>query len=114
MKPDPFVSPSWQEQAACRGVPDPDIFFPKIGPAPAAKAICAGCPVAVDCLNFALAQPIDPSGIWGNTNREERKELRRGRPRHRKPINHGTEGGAAAHRRRGEKPCAACLQAGAL
>jgi hypothetical protein len=28
-----------------------------------------------------------------------------------RPIDHGTIGGAAAHRRRGERPCALCLDA---
>lgn len=32
-------------------------------------------------------------------------------PRNRLPVDHGTEGGYKAHRRRGEQPCSLCAEA---
>ena len=43
-----------------------------------AKAICAGCPVRLDCLIFAL-EANQQFGIWGGYDEEERRELRRRR-----------------------------------
>lgn len=40
----------------------------------AAKAICAGCPVKRDCLNFALDNDID-SGVWGAATFDERVRI---------------------------------------
>jgi WhiB family transcriptional regulator, redox-sensing transcriptional regulator len=50
---------SWRESATCRSY-DPEFFFPngKTGRDhrryPAAKAVCAACPVRAGCLAFAL------------------------------------------------------------
>ena len=73
---------SWAEQAACRtSAVDPEIFFPvsESGLAArqvaAAKAVCAECPVAGDCLAWALR--AEAAGIWGGTTPEERRLLRR-------------------------------------
>jgi WhiB family redox-sensing transcriptional regulator len=44
----------------------------------AAKAICARCPVAADCLAWALGAG-EPAGIWGGTTPEERRLSRRAR-----------------------------------
>ena len=41
-----------------------------------AKAICAGCPVVLQCLQAALAE--NEYGIWGGTTMEERATMRRG------------------------------------
>jgi WhiB family transcriptional regulator, redox-sensing transcriptional regulator len=72
---------SWIDRAACRadGV-DPDLFFPVsesgLGArqVAAAKAVCAKCPVAADCLAWALRG--EPAGIWGGTTPDERRALR--------------------------------------
>jgi WhiB family redox-sensing transcriptional regulator len=85
---------TWTEQAACRdpGV-DTEVFFPlsESGPAlreiAAAKAICARCPVAADCRDWAFRSGED-AGIWGGTTPAERRLLRRGR--------HGDHAPAAA------------------
>lgn len=76
----------WTEDAACRGV-DPEVFFPIAtdGVAgdqevAAAKAVCARCPVAADCLAWAL-RAGEAYGVWGGTTPGERRELRRGHPR---------------------------------
>jgi WhiB family redox-sensing transcriptional regulator len=71
----------WRAQAACSDV-DPDLFFPVgvTGPAvsqiAAAKEVCAGCPVAAECLEFAISTNQE-YGIWGGTSEEERRVLRR-------------------------------------
>lgn len=69
----------WRDLAACRGV-DPDLFFPVGTTGPAleqvqqAKAVCATCPVARDCLRFAVSTGQE-YGIWGGTTGEERRAL---------------------------------------
>lgn len=59
--------------AACRNA-DPELF----SPAPtdqrainAARAVCAHCPIRLDCLAVALATP-DAQGIWGGLTQTER------------------------------------------
>lgn len=59
---------------------DTAVFFPEQGAnlkfrIEAAKAICSGCPVAKECLAFALKN--SEMGIWGGTTDEDRKRLRR-------------------------------------
>ena len=56
---------------------DPAVFFPIKGGSPrAAKAICARCPIAADCLRDALDDP-SLEGVWGGTTEREREHLRR-------------------------------------
>jgi WhiB family redox-sensing transcriptional regulator len=59
--------------AACRNA-DPELF----NPAPtdqraitAARALCARCPIRIDCLAVALATP-HAQGIWGGLTQTER------------------------------------------
>jgi WhiB family transcriptional regulator, redox-sensing transcriptional regulator len=72
---------SWRESAACRHA-DTELFFPigKSGLATdeiqQAKAVCAGCPVRKDCLEFAL-DTSQEYGIWGGYDEDERRPLRR-------------------------------------
>jgi WhiB family transcriptional regulator, redox-sensing transcriptional regulator len=73
---------AWQREAACRGlgtVESQTIFFPTKGESiKEAKAICGGCPVVGECLNFALTNGC--IGVWGGTSERERRRLRsRGR-----------------------------------
>ncbi|MFD5080495.1 WhiB family transcriptional regulator [Streptomyces sp. NPDC058371] len=71
----------WRAAAACRTV-DPDLFFPIGATGPAllqileAKAVCRGCAVREECLEWALdtGQSI---GVWGGTSENERRALRR-------------------------------------
>jgi WhiB family redox-sensing transcriptional regulator len=79
----------WTARAACVGV-DGDVFFPdKGGTATAAKAICAGCAVRVECLDYAVRWGIR-FGVWGGMTERERRQLTRsGKPR-RLPPPHGT------------------------
>lgn len=53
-----------EEQLPCR-VNDPELFFAE-SPADVeyAKALCAGCPARLDCLNGALERR-EPWGVWG-------------------------------------------------
>lgn len=73
----------WTDHAACRGA-DPEIFYPIGYGAPAlemetaAKAVCGRCPVQTECLGWAL-RVGEPDGIWGGTNPDERRALRRRR-----------------------------------
>lgn len=68
--------PSWRSRAACRGL-DPGLFFPEIGETAAeAKAICAQCPVARQCLDFALVN-AETEGVWGGVTPRARRPLRR-------------------------------------
>ena len=106
----------WQDSAACIGA-DTAIFFPESGdPVGPAKAICRACPVREQCLADALERG-EVHGVWGGLSAKERRKYRRqhgllrkpgGQPQ---PINHGTNGGYHAHRRRGQQPCDACSQA---
>ena len=76
---------NWRSSAACLSA-DPDLFFPisSIGPAERqiarAKVICAGCPVRIQCLDFALTHD-QTHGIWGGTTAEDRQRDRRRRRR---------------------------------
>ena len=42
----------------------------------AARALCAACPVRVECLDYALTVQ-EPHGIWGGMNELERRRLLR-------------------------------------
>ena len=78
---------SWEDRAACAGM-DARVFFVPDGERPSereireaeAKAICARCPVRVQCLDYALSNSIK-HGIWGGLNQEERARERRRRVR---------------------------------
>lgn len=77
----------WTALASCATV-DPELFFPdKGGSLLDAIAICAGCPVRLQCLDDALAyesQPgVDTYGVWGGLTAEQRKALR---GHNRKPV----------------------------
>ncbi|MEV4032955.1 WhiB family transcriptional regulator [Streptomyces umbrinus] len=71
----------WLRRAAC-AEEDPELFFPvgSVGPAQrdiaAAKRVCARCPVAGQCLAWALSTG-QTSGVWGGTGEEERAALLR-------------------------------------
>lgn len=71
----------WQEQAACREHPDPDVFF-DLDPLAVRQAleVCAACPVTEQCLEIAVREVLD-DGVWGATTGEQRRTLRRRRRR---------------------------------
>lgn len=64
----------WQQDAACRHT-DPEMFFSSNDEdRDAAMALCAGCPVRMQCLEQALASR-EGYGIWGGTDEQERRRL---------------------------------------
>jgi WhiB family transcriptional regulator, redox-sensing transcriptional regulator len=68
----------WQDDAACRGS-DTSVFFPASeADATAAQAICATCPVAEACLEYAIATR-QSDGVWGGLTPAERHRLVRRR-----------------------------------
>ena len=42
------------------------------------KRICATCPVAAQCLDYALDNRID-HGVWGGTSERQRRRMLKGR-----------------------------------
>ena len=123
--PMPFVGPQFDAESLCAEI-DPEVWFPEQGGSNAlAKALCARCENEDACLTWALENGEVDWGIFGGKSPSERKKLLRERDRQQrrpggppKPIRHGTEGGMAAHRRRGEvvpgsDPCG-CRRAAAL
>lgn len=73
------VPGNWVDYAACAEV-DGDVFFPDTNETAhgyrEAKAICASCPVAAQCLQYAIDNNVR-HGTWGGTSPAERGRLRR-------------------------------------
>ena len=64
--------------AACKGA-DTSVFFPHSeNGGSEAKAVCATCPVAEQCLEYAI-QTHQPDGVWGGLTAVERHRLVRRR-----------------------------------
>ncbi len=65
----------WRAQGACVGA-DTDLFFPGRGERlDAAKRVCATCPVAAACRDYAV--PVaELKGVWGGLSEVERRRLR--------------------------------------
>lgn len=67
---------AWMERAACANS-DIDVFFPSQGDdTRTAKAICDGCPVRTDCLDYAIAHNLT-HGVWGGLSERQRRKIRR-------------------------------------
>lgn len=65
----------WRSRAACRDT-DPGLFFPDLGESAAeAKAVCAACPVASECLAYAVSVP-ERHGVFGGLSAKERRGMR--------------------------------------
>jgi WhiB family redox-sensing transcriptional regulator len=78
---EPWVRPEWQERSSCTGGDLVPVFFSTRGQMAAikeAKAICAGCVVREECLEYALVHGIK-FGTWGGTSERERRSMRRAR-----------------------------------
>jgi len=74
------------DQAACRNA-DPELFFPvgtgEHATKTAARALiyCRSCPIAGECLQYALDRDLR-FGIWGGTTAHYRRaQLHQGEPR---------------------------------
>ncbi|AEW92662.1 MULTISPECIES: WhiB family transcriptional regulator [Streptomycetaceae] len=83
---------AWRDRAACRHE-DPELFFPVGTGVPAqlqteaAKQVCRGCPVADECLHWALTMGQD-SGVWGGTDPDERRLLHLAARREERRVRH--------------------------
>lgn len=86
---------SWVDRAACHGE-DPDMFFEVADSECAldrtheALRVCARCPVAAECLRWALSTG-QAHGVWGGTTPRQRRLLRRAasRPGEATPVEGG-------------------------
>lgn len=68
----------WMAEGKCKDLA-PTIFFPSDGTGvQAAQRICATCPVADQCLEYALAERVD-HGVWGGKSERERRRILRRR-----------------------------------
>jgi WhiB family redox-sensing transcriptional regulator len=72
------LRPAWMDEGACLGM-DPEDFYPERPVAKAAVAaareVCARCPVAEPCLEWALEH--DEAGVWAGTTEAQRQAMRR-------------------------------------
>jgi WhiB family redox-sensing transcriptional regulator len=69
------VGARWRERASCRGL-DPARFFPERGAPSAPIDACIACPVAIECLRYALDAHEGP-GTWAGTSPRARQHMRR-------------------------------------
>jgi WhiB family redox-sensing transcriptional regulator len=66
----------WAAFAVCRDR-DPDTFFPVTADGEReAIRICQGCPVRIDCLEFAMEARVR-FGVWGGVTEKQRRSVRR-------------------------------------
>lgn len=82
---DPRIpDPHTQTGLACQT--NPDLFTYDLAPTDTddrrrvarARRVCGGCPIAAECLKWALANPsLTQSGIWAATTPGQRTNLRR-------------------------------------
>lgn len=62
----------WQLSGECANHPEIDFFNNKS--IEACRNICNSCPVALDCLEFAIRNNIK-DGVWGGLTPKERKGI---------------------------------------
>lgn len=75
MPEDPAGPGWWRPWAACLSASS--LFFPISETSEtAAKRVCKGCPVRLECLAYAVSTGPD-FGIWGGLNPEELRRIRR-------------------------------------
>jgi WhiB family redox-sensing transcriptional regulator len=68
---------NWRYSALCAQV-DPEEFFLERSSLKKAKAVCAECPVARECLEYALAAD-ERFGVWGGQTQAELERTRKAR-----------------------------------
>lgn len=69
---------AWMSDAICPSV-GTDLFFPERATSAAQpRRICDRCPVATQCLEYALDHHED-FGIWGGKSPKQREAIRRAR-----------------------------------
>ncbi|WP_232816950.1 WhiB family transcriptional regulator [Rhodococcus sp. H-CA8f] len=75
-----FYDQSWRHESLCSQA-DSETFFPDVRAktqAKKAKRICGQCPVATECLEFALTTH-ERFGVWGGKTPVERRDIARAR-----------------------------------
>ena len=66
----------WTQAACSTAGVDPDAFFPPNGKVPPSiAAICVGCDIRNECLDWALHH--EAFGYWGGTSEDDRQTMRR-------------------------------------
>lgn len=64
----------WMERASCADMPC-DLFFPVDRDGVVrVQQVCAGCPVTVQCLEYALRHRVD-HGVWGGCSERKRRRI---------------------------------------
>jgi WhiB family redox-sensing transcriptional regulator len=77
----------WAELANCRTI-NTNLFYSRRysdSVTNEAKAVCAGCVVKTECLDYALTNEIF-DGVWGGTDYRQREFILTGRPRRRQRL----------------------------
>jgi WhiB family redox-sensing transcriptional regulator len=66
------------DDATCAGCDEPELFHPHglADADPDALVMCRLCPVAAECLQYALDN--GESGVWGGTTDKEREAMGKG------------------------------------
>lgn len=72
---------SWADRGSCAG--RPDLFYHRDDDPKklrrrreeAAKRLCSGCPVKVECQRYAM-ENREPYGVWGGLTENERHRLK--------------------------------------
>lgn len=75
------MNEEWLDRAACKGHPNPEVFFPDKGEcakAREARAVCRTCPVQRECLAYAI-EHNETNGIWGGISMGGRRRMARPR-----------------------------------
>lgn len=77
------IAPEWMEHGSCRGLVSAadDPWFPEVDQAAqtrSAQRVCARCPVAAQCLSYAIEHRI-VWGTWGGATPKQRRRMLRAR-----------------------------------
>lgn len=71
---------NWAEKAACVKA-DPNLFDqdrPTVAEVSFVNSIyCLHCPVIKECLEWVLAQEVDPGGIWAGMGPSQRRKIKK-------------------------------------
>ena len=104
------MSRDWMADANCLDE-DPELFFLGTPNAiAAAKAVCGGCKVRVECEQYAKDIGAD-FGVWGKKTEDERDSRKVSKPDPTPSTRCGTYSGYGRHRKLGEALCVPCKQA---
>ncbi|WP_145497579.1 hypothetical protein [Streptomyces sp. CFMR 7] len=116
----------WATAAPCAGdfrfTPEETTAEAPTEPLVALLAVCQHCPFRAPCIDLVLPRASLFDGVCGGRLWRDGLVLatcdgaKPGELREygRRPITHGTEAGARAHNRRGERACSLCREAGRL